>query len=184
MPSASSNNLVAGLDYTSYYTNASPGDSAMAPPPDPVQSSDTLPHKTSAVVVGGGIVGTSTALFLAEKGIPVVLCEKGQIGAEQSSRNWGWTRVMGRDVNEIPLGIESLKLWRRLNEITGAETGFRQCGIVYLSETKEELAKHEEWLIQARPFQLDTRLLGPTEIDQVLPGCTRPWAGGLHTPSD
>src|SRR5271154_3628206 len=102
----------------------------MAPSPDPVQGSDTLPSKTSVVVVGGGIVGACTALFLAEKGIPVVLCEKGIIGGEQSSRNWGWTRVMGRDKREIPLGLESLKLWRGMNQRIGAETGFRQSGIV------------------------------------------------------
>src|ERR1700722_5733372 len=146
MPSASSNNLVAGLDYTSYYTNASPGDSAMAPPPDPVQSSDTLPHKTSAVVVGGGIVGTSTALFLAEKGIPVVLCEKGKIGAEQSSRNWGWTRVMGRDISEMPLAMESLQMWERMNVRTEVETGFRKAGVVYLCETQADIEQHETWL--------------------------------------
>ena len=39
-----------------------------------------------------------------------MLCEKGIIGGEQSGRTWGWTRVMGRDVREIPLGLESLKL--------------------------------------------------------------------------
>ena len=76
----------------------------MAPPMMRIKPDQELPHRTSVVVIGGGIVGTSTALFLAEKGIPVVLCEKGQIGAEQSGRNWGWTRVMGRDVREIPLG--------------------------------------------------------------------------------
>jgi glycine/D-amino acid oxidase-like deaminating enzyme len=114
----------------------------------------------------------------------VVLCEKGKIGAEQSGRNWGWTRVMGRDPREIPLGIESLKLWRRMNEITGAETGFRQSGIVYLCDTADDVAKYEEWLEQARPFQLDSRLLAPHEIEAVLSGSARPWAGGLHTPSD
>ncbi|MCW3475384.1 NAD(P)/FAD-dependent oxidoreductase [Limobrevibacterium gyesilva] len=156
----------------------------MAPRVDPVTSSETVPHKTSVVVIGGGIVGVSTALFLAEKGIPVVLCEKGRIGAEQSSRNWGWTRVMGRDPKEIPLGMESLKLWRRMNDITGAETGFRQAGIVYLCETRAEVEKYEEWLEHARPFQLDSRLLAPGEIDRVLPGSAVPWAGALHTPSD
>ncbi len=154
------------------------------PPPDPVHSSDTVPHKTSVVVIGGGIVGTSTALFLAEKGIPVVLCEKGTIGAEQSGRNWGWTRVMGRDPKEIPLGMESLKLWRRMNEITGAETGFRQCGITYLCDTAREVAQYEDWLEQARPFQLDSKLLAPNEIETVLPGSARPFAGGLYTASD
>ena len=38
------------------------------------------------------------------KGVPVVLCEKGHIAGEQSSRNWGWCRKMGRDPREIPAG--------------------------------------------------------------------------------
>jgi glycine/D-amino acid oxidase-like deaminating enzyme len=156
----------------------------MAPRVDPVQGSETIPDRTSVVVIGGGIAGVSTALFLAEKGIPVVLCEKGRIAAEQSSRNWGWTRVMGRDPKEIPLGLESLKLWRRMNEITGAETGFRQCGIVYLCDTQKEIADYEAWLDHARPFQLDSRLLGPDEIAGVLPGVARKFAGALYTPSD
>ncbi len=144
----------------------------------------SLPPRTSVVVIGGGIVGVSTALFLAQKKIPVVLCEKGEIGAEQSSRNWGWTRVMGRDAREIPLGIESLKLWRGMNAMIGAETGFRQCGIVYLCDTRAEMEEREAWLEEARPFQLDSRALAPDEIEAVLPGSARPWAGALYTPSD
>ena len=156
----------------------------MAPRPDPVPTGTDFPARTSVVVIGGGIVGVSTALFLAEKGIPVVLCEKGVIGGEQSSRNWGWTRVMGRDPREIPLGIESLKLWRGMNQRIGAETGFRQTGIVYLCDTRREVAAHEAWLEAARPFQLDSRLLTPAEIEGVLPGAARPFAGALHTPGD
>ena len=44
-----------------------------------------------------------------------MLCEKGRIGGEQSSRNWGWCRTMGRDAREIPLAMESLRLWRGMN---------------------------------------------------------------------
>ena len=156
----------------------------MAPRMDPVQASETMPHTTSVVVIGGGIVGASTAYFLAQKGIPVVLCEKGTIGAEQSGRNWGWTRVMGRDPREIPLGMESLRWWRQMNALTGMETGFNQCGIVYLCETQAELDEYEAWLEQAREFQLDSRLLAPGEIDSVLPGAGRPFKGALYTPSD
>ena len=74
----------------------------MAPPVDRVLSDTVIPPATRVVVIGGGIIGVCTAFFLARKGIPVVLCEKGRIAAEQSSRNWGWCRKMGRDPRELP----------------------------------------------------------------------------------
>ena len=156
----------------------------MAPRVDPVHSDAEVPARTGVVVVGGGIIGTSTAFFLARKGIPVVLCEKGHIAGEQSSRNWGWCRKMGRDPREIPLAIEALRLWQDMNALTEAETGFRQCGIVYLCKTPAEMAKREAWLEHARPYQLDSRLLSREEATQVLPGLTGDWQGGLYTPSD
>jgi glycine/D-amino acid oxidase-like deaminating enzyme len=156
----------------------------MAPRVDPVHSDAEVPARTSVVVVGGGIIGTSTAFFLARKGIPVVLCEKGHIAGEQSSRNWGWCRKMGRDPREIPLAIEALLLWQEMNTLTEAETGFRQCGIVYLCKTPAEMAKREAWLEHARPYQLDSRLLSRDEAMQVLPGLTGDWQGGLYTSSD
>src|SRR3954454_16826323 len=131
----------------------------MAPQVDPVRSDEVLPARADIVIIGGGVICPSTALFLAQKGIRVVLCEKGHIAGEQSSRNWGWCRKMGRDPREIPLAIEALRLWRELNTLTEAETGFRQCGIVYLCKTPAEMAKCEAWLEEASPYQLDTRRL-------------------------
>ena len=75
----------------------------MSPPVDLVQSDTGLPERVGVVIIGGGIIGTCTALFLAEKGHSVVLCEKGRIGGEQSSRNWGWCRTMGRDAQQRSL---------------------------------------------------------------------------------
>ncbi len=153
----------------------------MAPRVDPVASDTEIPARTGVVVIGGGIIGTSTAFFLARKGVPVVLCEKGHIAGEQSSRNWGWCRKMGRDPREIPLAIEALRLWPEMNALTEAETGFRQCGIVYLCKTPADMAKREAWLEEARPYQLDTRMLSRNEAAAVLPGLTGDWQGGaLH----
>lgn len=156
----------------------------MSPPVDLVQSDTHLPEKTGVVVIGGGIIGVSTALFLAEKGHAVVLCEKGRIGGEQSSRNWGWCRTMGRDEAEIPLAIESLKLWRGMNERTGRDTGFRQPGILYLCMNEEEVAAQEAWLDQARPYQVDSRLVRGEAMDELMPGASANFVGAMHTPSD
>src|SRR5262249_7399764 len=49
----------------------------MAPRVDPVSSDESLPARVDVVLIGGGIIGTSTALFLAQRGIAVALCEKG-----------------------------------------------------------------------------------------------------------
>lgn len=62
----------------------------MAPNIAPISTSATLPKETTVAIIGGGIVGLSAALTLAERGIPAVVLEKGQIAAEQSSRNLGW----------------------------------------------------------------------------------------------
>jgi glycine/D-amino acid oxidase-like deaminating enzyme len=156
----------------------------MAPRVDPVASDEKLPAQADVVIIGGGIIGTSAALFLAQKGVSVALCEKGHIAGEQSSRNWGWCRKMARDPREIPLVIESLRLWERMNETVEAETGFRTCGIMYLGETEADLARLEAWLDHAREYQLDTHIVRGAEVAERLTGMTKKWAGALYTPSD
>src|ERR1700686_5662761 len=135
----------------------------MAPRVDPVAPDETLPARADVVIIGGGIIGTSAALFLAQQGVSTVLCEKGHIAGEQSSRNWGWCRKMVRDPRELPLIIESLRLWQGMNQMVEAETGFRQTGIMYLAETQAELAQLEAWLEHARQYQLDTPIISRGE---------------------
>ncbi|MCI0430429.1 MAG: FAD-binding oxidoreductase [Rhodospirillales bacterium] len=151
---------------------------------DPVPSRETLPTAADVVVVGGGIIGASTALTLAERRVSVVLCEKGVIAGEQSGRNWGWCRKQGRDQRELPLMLESMRLWEGLAERAGADVGFRRTGIFYLAQDEAEMARHEAWLEAARAFQLDTRVIGAAELDRLLPGGARQWAGALYTASD
>lgn len=153
------------------------------PPIDGTESDPQPPAATEVVVIGGGIVGVSTALALARRGVPVTLCEKGALAAEQSGRNWGWVRNMGRDPRELPLMIEAMRTWSETEERLGG-TGFCRSGILYLCRDERELAARARWLPHARDFQLDTRLIGPEEVARVLPGSDRRWEGALYTPSD
>jgi glycine/D-amino acid oxidase-like deaminating enzyme len=156
----------------------------MGPTVDPVQSDEKLPARVDVVVVGGGIIGSSTALELAERGVAVALCEKGGIAAEQSSRNWGWVRKMGRDPRELPLIIESLRLWEGLAPRIGADVGFRRNGILYACNSDADLSRREAWLEHARPYQLDTRMLSAEETAALLPGANCRFKGALYTASD
>lgn len=151
---------------------------------DPFEPSPDLPAAVDIVIIGGGIIGISTALVLAERGISVAVCEKGKVGHEQSGRNWGWVRVMGREISEIPMALESQRMWEGLDKRVGADLGFRRSGIVYVADDEAMLKKHEDWLEQARPFQLGSRMLSSAEIETVLPGSKRKYAGAIFTAND
>lgn len=149
-----------------------------------IRSDAKIPAEVDVVVVGGGIAGVSTALFLAEKGLRVCICEKGQIGAEQSSRNWGWTRQMGRDPSEMPLSIESMKIWRTFNTRFGIDVGYRETGITYLCRNAREINEAEGWAETGKMFQLPQEILDAKRIEDVLPGIAPGFSFALHTTSD
>lgn len=152
--------------------------------PDAVEFKSELPKAADAVMIGGGVLGVTAALYLRRKGLTVALVEKGHVGAEQSGRNWGWVRVQGRDPHEIPIALEARRLWAALDRDTGGSTGLRRMSTTYLPRTASELASYARWLDLAKPHDLDTRLLDAAETAALLPKARRRWPGALHTPSD
>ncbi len=149
----------------------------------PVRFAGPLPDAADVVVIGGGVIAVMTAWFLARRGIKVVLCEKGRIAGEQSSRNWGWVRQQGRDPAELPIMIESLSIWKGLEAEAEADLGFRQTGVLYAANGTKDMAEFEAWMAHARAHGLDTRLLGRAEIAALLPNSAG-WVGGIWTASD
>ncbi|MEM6562952.1 MAG: FAD-binding oxidoreductase [Pseudomonadota bacterium] len=143
-----------------------------------------LPASSDVVVIGGGVIGVSTALCLAEDGYRVVLLEKGRIAAEQSSRNWGWIRQQGRDPDELPLMIEANLMWRQWAGRTNVDIGLKQGGVTYLAKDDAALADYENWHGIAKQHALDTRLLSASETAEMIPGMARQYAGALYTASD
>ncbi len=151
----------------------------------PVRFSDPLPEAVDVVVIGAGVAGTATAYFLAERGAKVLLCDKGRVAGEQSSRNWGWIRQQGRDLAELPIMIESNRIWQGLAEKTGdPDLTFTQQGCLYLAENDADMAKYGEWHDVAKQHQLDTRMLTREEIARDYPQAQGNWIGGMVTPSD
>lgn len=151
---------------------------------EPVSTTDELPTSCSVVIIGGGIVGVTAALALAERNISVVLLEKGRIAGEQSSRNLGWIRKTSRHAADVPLAQAADRLWAGLPERIGREVGYRQAGIMFLAHTQEQMAMHERWHASIAPLSLGSQLLTPADIERRIPGGRGKWAGGILTPSD
>lgn len=151
----------------------------------PVQFSDPLPPAVEVVIVGAGVIGISTALYLAERGISVLVVEKGRVAGEQSCRNWGWIRQTGRDSAELPIMIESLGIWSAMQDRTGEPaTAFQRQGVTYLSDNDEDDRQHARFRQLAAGYDLECRLLSSAEVSRLIPNARYRWQGALHTPSD
>ena len=149
-----------------------------------IETSAQLPQSADAVIIGGGIIGAFAAYYLAKRGVNVTLVEKGRIGAEQSSRNWGWCRQQNRDARELPMATKSLDLWESFAAETGENTGFRRCGLLYLSDSQEELAGWARWRDFARTVGVTTHMLNADEASEKGRATRRRWRGGVFSPSD
>jgi len=143
-----------------------------------------LPKQVDIVVIGGGIVGASTALELAERGLSVLLCEKGRIGGEQSSRNWGWVRLSQRDPREIPLMIESISIWQELETRTGHRTGYHRCGSLFTADTPQRSDKLQRWTRNLQEFEADSRMVSGETLKALLPGHQGQMHAALSLPLD
>jgi glycine/D-amino acid oxidase-like deaminating enzyme len=145
---------------------------------------EPVPRQADVVVIGGGIVGSATAYFLAKRGAQVALLEKGELSDEQSGRNWGWIRQQGRNPRELPLAMLSLNTWADLARDLDLDTEWAQAGSLRLAYTEETMAKYQRWTQMARDLGLDTHVLSARKVKKLIPALEGPYLGGAYTPSD
>ena len=143
-----------------------------------------IPQQVDVTVIGGGIVGCATAYFLAQSGASVALCEKGEIGIEQSTRNWGFVRKQGRDPAEIPLMVLSEQIWKTLDTSLGQDLGLVRGGTLYLSDDETRYEANQRWLKIGQEHDLDTVFLSLDELQKLIPDLEGQTRGALFTPSD
>ena len=143
-----------------------------------------MEREADVVIVGGGIVGCSTAYYLAKRGVRAVLVENDEIAFHQSGRNWGFTRQQGRDPAEVPLMVEGNRIWRTLEQDLATDVEWVQGGNLALAGDTDRLALMESWLKVAQEHGLDTRIVRSDEIAEMIPQMNRRWLGGMFTPSD
>ena len=150
----------------------------------PITFSNPLPNSVDVVIIGGGIIGISTAWYLREQGLSVLVCDKGRVAGEQSSRNWGWIRVTGRDADEVPIAMDSVRCWDEISKSLDEDIGFAQQGVLALAETDAEMADYEGWMEIATQYGVDSRLFGRSEVSHLVDVPQARWNGGVVTPSD
>ncbi|MXY66248.1 MAG: FAD-dependent oxidoreductase [Gammaproteobacteria bacterium] len=130
----------------------------------------TLPDRAHVVVVGGGIMGCSTAYHLAGLGIgDVVLLERHQIS---SGSTWHAAGLVGQLRNQAGITQllgHSVELYERLERETGQATGWKMNGGLRLACNPERMTEIKRQATTAKSFGLDMRILTPGEAQALWP---------------
>jgi sarcosine oxidase, subunit beta len=116
-----------------------------------------------ALVVGGGITGCFIALRLAQKGLKICLADKGPLFREASGRSGGGVRQQFRSKAELPLAMESVRLWQGLTEELG-DIEYYQSGSLRLHRT-EQLHEEDKVRVERERGQgLEVQLLTAQQV--------------------
>lgn len=160
----------------------SPSQFSVAPPPTPRLQNDL--QRPDVLVVGGGIIGCSTAYHLALQGASVTVVDTRGVAASQSSKSWGFCRQQGRDLRELKLMQESMTRWRSIEDELGFAVGWQDVGNLALCDTEKRYKQFQTWMPLAAKFGLDSEMLDQKAVTELLPGLAGEWVGGAWTASD
>src|SRR5262245_53903910 len=133
---------------------------------------EPLPGRAEVAVVGAGIMGLATGLFLASAGKEVVVVDRGEPWREASGVNAGSLGVQNKLLPLVPYTLEALKLWRSARELFGGDVGYVPSGGLRVATTAEDVTRLAASAEEQRAAGSATEWLeGPALADRA------PWIG-------
>ena len=134
-------------------------------------SGSQFPASASVVVIGGGIMGTSTAFHLAEAGVrDVLLLERGGLASGSTSKAAGGIRAQFSDPVNIALGARGLAAFEQFHERPGWAIDLHQVGYLFVITDPGDLAAYEESVSLQQEMGIDSRFLTSREASELAPG--------------
>ena len=130
----------------------------------------SLPTHARAIVIGGGVIGCSTAYHLAKLGWDdVVVLERRKVSSGTTWHAAGLVTTLRDTESQTRLAQYSLKLYEELEIETGQATGFIKCGSIQLAMTKDKVEEMRRGCGLARTFGVESEEISPQQIQDLFP---------------
>jgi glycine oxidase len=146
---------------------------------------------TDCIVIGGGVMGCTIALRLAQAGVRVTVLERSIPGAEASSAAAGI--LAAQEESEGPGALTELALASRarfpaladeLRDLTGIDVAFRRTGVLSLAASQDDELRLETRYGWQRAAGQRLEWLRGDALAAVEPGVAPTWRSGLYFPDD
>ncbi len=136
-------------------------------------------------VIGGGLIGSSTALHLAKQGKRVCVIEKATPGRHASGVNAGGLRRLNRHPAEIPLAVEAAEMWRHISDLVDSDCDVQLGGQVRVAENADDLKKLEQRaeLVRSLGFEHE-QIINRDRLYELVPALAPHCVGALYTEGD
>ena len=128
-----------------------------------------VPARAEAVVVGGGVIGLSTAFHLARSGVDVVVVEQDELGSGSTCRAAGGVRAQFSDEVNVELGLRSLRAFETFREELGQEIDLHQVGYLFLLDDPADVARFERDVVLQNSLGVPSRMLDVAEAAALSP---------------
>jgi sarcosine dehydrogenase len=147
---------------------------------------DTFPTHADIVVIGGGIIGCSTAYHLArDHKANVIVLEQNKL---TSGSTWHAAGLVGqlRSSASITQVLKySVELYKNLEAETGLQTGWKMTGCLRLATNKDRWTEYQRLATTAQSFGMEMNLLSPAEVKKMFPLLeTKDLVGASYLPTD
>ncbi|MBN9306529.1 MAG: FAD-dependent oxidoreductase [Devosia sp. 67-54] len=130
----------------------------------------TLPAHAQIVVIGGGIIGCSTAYHLAkEHKADVLLLEQGKLTSGSTWHAAGLVGQLRSSASITQVLKRSVELYKTLEAETGLATGWKMTGCLRLAMTDDRWTEYKRLATTARSFGMEMELISPAEVKRMWP---------------
>ena len=145
-----------------------------------------LPTRAHVVVIGGGVIGCSTAYHLTKAGVTdVLLLEQGRLSGGSTWHAAGLVGPLRATESGTRLVQYSAELYDGLESETGLATGYRNVGGLVVARSEDRLVALRRTAANAAAYDLPCRLLSPDEAGELWPPMrVDDLLGALHLPGD
>jgi sarcosine oxidase subunit beta len=145
---------------------------------------EKMSETAQVVIIGGGVMGCAIAYNLANEGLKPVVIERSDIGGEASGSNGGGVRQSARNLKEMPLAMESVRMYGELHEELDMDVEYVRKGNLRLCTSEEEFNTLANSVKNQKAAGLELEMLDRKQVLEINPYIGEIVIGASYCPTD